>query len=149
MSNADESGEVEQLADHSQLLAPEVSSLQFRYFDGTDWLEVWDGFMGVLTDSLLVEGVAGTAGDVIFAMFAGNEQVAKSVVGGEPLKGIMEDIFKEEGGELCKENFVQLLTRIAGFSPSGCKYVEELLELGGDVVKGDDDLLNLQADLRR
>ncbi len=42
MSNADESGEVEQLADHSQLLAPEVSSLQFRYFDGTDWLEVWD-----------------------------------------------------------------------------------------------------------
>ncbi|GMI09291.1 hypothetical protein TrRE_jg9677, partial [Triparma retinervis] len=116
---------------------------------GNNWLEVWDGFMGVLTDSLLVEGVAETAGDVIFAMFAGNEQVAKSVVGGEPLKGIMEDIFKEEGGELCKENFVQLLTRIAGFSPSGCKYVEELLELGGDVVKGDDDLLNLQADLRR
>ncbi|GMI30985.1 hypothetical protein TrCOL_g6230 [Triparma columacea] len=116
---------------------------------GNNWQEVWDGFVGVLTDSLLVEGVAETAGDVIFTMLAGNEQVAKSVTGGEPLRGIMEDIFKEEGGEVCKENFVQLLTRISGFSPSGCKYVEELLEKGEDVVKGDDDLLNLQADLRR
>jgi len=42
MSNADESGDLEQLAEQSQLLAPEIGSLQFQYFDGTDWLEVWD-----------------------------------------------------------------------------------------------------------
>ncbi|MCH9655450.1 MAG: prepilin-type N-terminal cleavage/methylation domain-containing protein [Planctomycetes bacterium] len=42
MSNADESGDLVQLAEQSQLLAPEIGSLQFQYFDGTDWLEVWD-----------------------------------------------------------------------------------------------------------
>ena len=42
MSNADETGDLEQLAEQSQLLAPEIGSLQFQYFDGTDWLEVWD-----------------------------------------------------------------------------------------------------------
>lgn len=42
MSKADESADLEQLAQQSQLLAPEIGSLQFQYFDGTDWLEVWD-----------------------------------------------------------------------------------------------------------
>ncbi|MCA9022665.1 MAG: prepilin-type N-terminal cleavage/methylation domain-containing protein, partial [Planctomycetaceae bacterium] len=42
MSKADESADLEQLAQQSQLLAPEISSLQFQYFDGTDWLEAWD-----------------------------------------------------------------------------------------------------------
>lgn len=42
MSNADESADLEQLAEQSQLLAREIDSLQFQYFDGTDWLEVWD-----------------------------------------------------------------------------------------------------------
>ncbi|QDT45024.1 hypothetical protein Pan241w_51410 [Gimesia alba] len=42
MSKADESANYEQLAQQSQLLAPEIGSLQFQYFDGTDWLEVWD-----------------------------------------------------------------------------------------------------------
>lgn len=42
MTNADESADLEQLADQSQLLAPEIDNLQFQYFDGTDWLEVWD-----------------------------------------------------------------------------------------------------------
>ncbi|WP_339731140.1 prepilin-type N-terminal cleavage/methylation domain-containing protein [uncultured Gimesia sp.] len=42
MSKADESADYEQLAQQSQLLAPEIGSLQFQYFDGTDWLEVWD-----------------------------------------------------------------------------------------------------------
>ncbi|MFK7777320.1 MAG: prepilin-type N-terminal cleavage/methylation domain-containing protein [Gimesia sp.] len=42
MSKADESGDLEQLALKSKLLAPEIGSLQFEYFDGTDWLEVWD-----------------------------------------------------------------------------------------------------------
>lgn len=42
MTSADESGDLEQLAAQSELLAPEIGSLQFQYFDGTDWLEVWD-----------------------------------------------------------------------------------------------------------
>jgi hypothetical protein len=42
MSKADESADLEQLAQQSQLLAREISSLQFQYFDGTDWLDVWD-----------------------------------------------------------------------------------------------------------
>jgi prepilin-type N-terminal cleavage/methylation domain-containing protein len=29
--------------DPGQVLAPEVKTLQFRYFDGTNWLEYWDG----------------------------------------------------------------------------------------------------------
>ena len=39
---ADGSADVQVLAQQSQLLAAEISSLQFQYFDGTDWLEVWD-----------------------------------------------------------------------------------------------------------
>ncbi|QDT95458.1 hypothetical protein [Gimesia aquarii] len=42
MINADESANLEELAEQSQLLAPEIDNLQFQYFDGTDWLEVWD-----------------------------------------------------------------------------------------------------------
>ncbi len=42
MSMADGSADVQVLAQQSQLLAAEISSLQFQYFDGTDWLEVWD-----------------------------------------------------------------------------------------------------------
>lgn len=42
MSKADESADLEQLAEQCQLLAPEIGSLQFQYFDGSDWLEVWD-----------------------------------------------------------------------------------------------------------
>tara|TARA_R110002095_G_scaffold173591_2_gene150967 strand:+ start:12353 stop:13246 length:894 start_codon:yes stop_codon:yes gene_type:complete len=42
MSKADESADLEQLAQQSQMLAREISSLQFQYFDGTDWLDVWD-----------------------------------------------------------------------------------------------------------
>ncbi len=42
MSMADESADVQVLAQQSKLLAAEINSLQFQYFDGTDWLEVWD-----------------------------------------------------------------------------------------------------------
>ncbi|QDT93520.1 prepilin-type N-terminal cleavage/methylation domain-containing protein [Gimesia algae] len=42
MSMADNSADIEVLAQQSQLLAAEISSLQFQYFDGTDWLEIWD-----------------------------------------------------------------------------------------------------------
>ena len=42
MINADESANLEELAEQSQLLASEIDNLQFQYFDGIDWLEVWD-----------------------------------------------------------------------------------------------------------
>ncbi|HAH48302.1 MAG TPA: hypothetical protein DCM07_26340, partial [Planctomycetaceae bacterium] len=42
MSMADGSADIQVLAQQSQLLAAEISSLQFQYFDGSDWLEVWD-----------------------------------------------------------------------------------------------------------
>jgi len=42
MSMADGSADIQALAQQSQLLAAEISSLQFQYFDGSDWLEVWD-----------------------------------------------------------------------------------------------------------
>ncbi|QDV20735.1 Pseudopilin GspJ [Gimesia panareensis] len=42
MSMADQSADLEQLASQSVLLAPEISSLQFQYFDGSDWLDLWD-----------------------------------------------------------------------------------------------------------
>ncbi|MCA9004127.1 MAG: hypothetical protein KDA70_02550 [Planctomycetaceae bacterium] len=42
MSMADNSADVQVLAQQSQLLAAEITSLQFQYFDGADWLEVWD-----------------------------------------------------------------------------------------------------------
>lgn len=42
MTMADQSADLEQMASQSELLAPEISSLQFQYYDGTDWLELWD-----------------------------------------------------------------------------------------------------------
>ncbi|QDU52792.1 prepilin-type N-terminal cleavage/methylation domain-containing protein [Gimesia panareensis] len=42
MSMADQSADLQQLASQSVLLAPEISSLQFQYFDGSDWLDLWD-----------------------------------------------------------------------------------------------------------
>lgn len=42
MTMADQAADLEQMASQSELLAPEISSLQFQYYDGTDWLELWD-----------------------------------------------------------------------------------------------------------
>lgn len=42
MSMADQSADLEQLAAQSVLLAHEIDSLQFQYFDGSDWLDLWD-----------------------------------------------------------------------------------------------------------
>jgi hypothetical protein len=39
---ADEQSDVNSLAEIAQVLAPEVTNLQFRYFDGTEWLDQWD-----------------------------------------------------------------------------------------------------------
>jgi hypothetical protein len=39
---ADEQSNLESLAEQVKLLAPEVTGLQFRYFDGVDWLDAWD-----------------------------------------------------------------------------------------------------------
>ncbi len=39
---ADSLGDVDTLAAHAQLLAPEAAHLQFRYFDGLTWYDAWD-----------------------------------------------------------------------------------------------------------
>lgn len=42
MSMADQSADLEQMASQSVLLAQEIGSLHFQYFDGSDWLDLWD-----------------------------------------------------------------------------------------------------------
>jgi hypothetical protein len=39
---ASENGNLDTLRRNTQILAPEVNHLEFRYFDGTQWLEAWD-----------------------------------------------------------------------------------------------------------
>jgi len=39
---ADSSGNLELMAEQSELLASEVVNLQFRYFDGVNWNDTWD-----------------------------------------------------------------------------------------------------------
>lgn len=39
---ADTGGGVDQLAQGASVLAPEVTEIQFRYFDGVSWVESWD-----------------------------------------------------------------------------------------------------------
>lgn len=39
---AGEEGAVSNVDDYTELLAPEVSEIRFRYFDGTDWQLEWD-----------------------------------------------------------------------------------------------------------
>lgn len=41
-SYANYAGTVDSLASGEQLIAPEVTSLEFRYFDGAEWLTEWD-----------------------------------------------------------------------------------------------------------
>jgi hypothetical protein len=42
LQQAYEAGEVDVMAQNAQLLAPEVTELKFRYFDGATWLDTWD-----------------------------------------------------------------------------------------------------------
>jgi len=42
MNLADEQGDLESMAAQTQLLAEEVESLQFQYFDGLEWVDEWD-----------------------------------------------------------------------------------------------------------
>ncbi len=60
-----EQQDLDQLAAAAQVLAPEVTSVQFRYFDGTQWVQSWDSTAeGTLplaveiTLSLLPQGTA-------------------------------------------------------------------------------------------
>jgi hypothetical protein len=39
---ANEQGRMEQLNQQGELIAPEVVGLEFRYFDGSQWMEFWD-----------------------------------------------------------------------------------------------------------
>ena len=132
--------------EHAQVL---LGCIQAAHdLSGNMWLDVWDGFKSVLSDSLVVEGVSEVAGDVIFALLSRNDQVADGVCGGV-LNSLFDEVFGEGGSDKCKENFLILLTRIANFSEGGRSYVESLLAEGSATVAGDDDLLNLQDDLAR
>ena len=42
IAQADATGAIDLLAQQAQVLAPEVTQLQFRYFDGTAWVAQWD-----------------------------------------------------------------------------------------------------------
>ncbi|QDT63628.1 type II secretion system protein GspJ [Calycomorphotria hydatis] len=42
IQQADEEGNLGLLADSSELLAPEITAVYFRYFDGSAWVETWD-----------------------------------------------------------------------------------------------------------
>ena len=42
ITQADATGAMDLLAQQAEVLAPEVTQLQFRYFDGTAWLSQWD-----------------------------------------------------------------------------------------------------------
>lgn len=48
VSKAEESAQLDMLAQRSKLLAPEVQFLQFRYSDGYDWFDAWDGTLSGL-----------------------------------------------------------------------------------------------------
>ena len=39
---ADESGDLELLSEQTKMLAPEIAEIEFRYFDGIDWVDAWD-----------------------------------------------------------------------------------------------------------
>lgn len=39
---AGDRGEFDSLLDNAELMAPEVQAIEFRYFDGTEWLEQWN-----------------------------------------------------------------------------------------------------------
>ncbi len=60
---ADIESDIEMMASNAELLAPEVVSLQFRYFDGLDWYDSWDS----VTNGRLPNAVEITVGmrDVI------------------------------------------------------------------------------------
>jgi len=42
MELADTSGDVSSMAGRAKIVAPEVTSLEFRYFDGVEWTSDWD-----------------------------------------------------------------------------------------------------------
>lgn len=42
LQQAHEAGEVDVMAQSAELIAPEVTELKFRYFDGATWLDTWD-----------------------------------------------------------------------------------------------------------
>lgn len=42
MAQADQNGDLSSLASRVQLLAPEVASIEFEYYDGVSWSTSWD-----------------------------------------------------------------------------------------------------------
>jgi hypothetical protein len=54
IAKADENSMSDTLALHSKLIAPEVQALQFRYSDGIEWFETWDGTLNGLPRAIEV-----------------------------------------------------------------------------------------------
>jgi prepilin-type N-terminal cleavage/methylation domain-containing protein len=56
MNLADEQGNLDALASQTELLAPEVTAVQFLYYDGAEWLTDWDSTaLGGLPRAIRVE----------------------------------------------------------------------------------------------
>ncbi|MGE3315556.1 MAG: hypothetical protein AB7O26_10610 [Planctomycetaceae bacterium] len=54
IAKADEMAQLDTLALRTKLIAPEVQSLQFRYSDGYEWFETWDGTISGLPRAIEV-----------------------------------------------------------------------------------------------
>lgn len=54
IAKADETSQLDTLAERTKLIASEVQSLQFRYSDGYEWFETWDGTISGLPRAIEV-----------------------------------------------------------------------------------------------
>ncbi|MDA1017842.1 MAG: prepilin-type N-terminal cleavage/methylation domain-containing protein [Planctomycetota bacterium] len=73
---ADSQRDLDQLAAQAKLLAPAVVSLQFRYFDGVEWVEAWDSnaYVEQSVDGSIEEVIAGLPQAVEITLGLRNEQ---------------------------------------------------------------------------
>ncbi|GMH87966.1 hypothetical protein TrVE_jg2367 [Triparma verrucosa] len=111
------------------------------------WTEVWDGFVGLVLGGLKDGELCDICCDVAFAFVAGNNDAAAAVYENGYVSDAVAAVYGEGGAdEAAKEGILMFLTRVANNSGKGCDFVEKLLG-ESSVVSGDDDLLNLQADL--
>ena len=113
--------------------------------DGNAWPSVWESFAPMVVDSLTVERDCDVAADIIYQMFAGNKDVASSVISTDCLSPAVESAYSSPAiGP--QEALLDLLTKIADFSVTGCKYVQAVLD-SSSVTDGSAELANLKANL--
>lgn len=69
MTNAEEMGQSEQLGRTGELIAPEVVSLEFSYYDGIEWLTQWDssaqGLPWLVEISLAMQSKSGEKNGIV------------------------------------------------------------------------------------